>query len=114
MGLAITMDGSIVADYITTGVLNADVIRAGILKDYGGNFSLDFETGKLTMKKGSINIGNGNSQSMKMVTCLLVEEHLQVHSPEQRELLAVSLSRQAETLRVSFRHLTFLTVMAEA
>ena len=59
-GLAITMDGSIVADYITTGVLNADVIRAGVLKDYGGNFSLDFETGKLTMKKGSINIGNSN------------------------------------------------------
>lgn len=48
------------ADYITTGVLNADVIRAGTLKDYGGNFILDFETGKLTMKRGSINIGNGN------------------------------------------------------
>lgn len=59
-GLAITMDGSIVADYITTGVLNADVIRAGTLKDYDGNFILDFATGKLTMKKGSINIGNGN------------------------------------------------------
>lgn len=59
-GLAMTMDGSIVADYITSGVLNADVIRAGVLKDYGGNFSLDFMTGKLTMKKGSINIGNGN------------------------------------------------------
>lgn len=57
-GLAMTMDGSIVADYITSGVLNADVIRAGVLKDYGGNFSLDFTTGKLTMKKGSINIGN--------------------------------------------------------
>lgn len=57
-GLAITMDGSIVADYITSGVLNADVIRAGVLKDYDGNFSLDFTTGKLTMKKGSINISN--------------------------------------------------------
>lgn len=56
-GLAITMDGSIVADYITTGVLNANVIRAGVLKDYDGNFNLDFESGKLTMKKGSINIG---------------------------------------------------------
>lgn len=56
-GLAITMDGSIVADYITTGVLNADVIRAGVLKDYDGNFSLDFETGRLTMKKGSIALG---------------------------------------------------------
>lgn len=58
-GLAITMDGSIVADYITTGVLNADVIRAGTLRDVGGNFILDMETGKLTMKKGSIDIGNG-------------------------------------------------------
>lgn len=56
-GLAITMDGSIVADYINTGVLSANVIRAGVLRDYGGNFILDFETGKLTMKKGSINIG---------------------------------------------------------
>lgn len=57
-GLAMTMDGSIVADYITSGVLNADIIRAGILKDPYNNFSLDFETGKLVMKKGSINIGN--------------------------------------------------------
>lgn len=56
-GLAMTMDGSIVADYINTGVLNADVIRAGVLKDVGGNFSLDMKTGTLTMKKGSINIG---------------------------------------------------------
>ncbi|NCE64065.1 hypothetical protein D1159_05555 [Pseudoflavonifractor sp. 524-17] len=59
-GLAITMDGSIVADYITTGVLNADVIRAGTLRDYSGNFILDMATGKLTIKKGSIDIGNGN------------------------------------------------------
>lgn len=59
-GLAITMDGAIVADYITSGVLNADVIRAGVLRDYGDNFSLNFETGELIMKKGSIDIGNGN------------------------------------------------------
>ncbi len=58
-GLAITMDGSIVADYITTGVLNADVIRTGVIRDYGGNVSLDLNTGSLTIKKGSINLGNG-------------------------------------------------------
>lgn len=56
-GLAITMDGAIVADYITTGVLNADVIRAGTLRDYGSNVILDLDAGKLTMKKGSIDIG---------------------------------------------------------
>lgn len=59
-GLAITMDGAIVADYITTGVLNANVIRAGTLRDYNSNVVLDLDSGTLTMKKGSINIGNGN------------------------------------------------------
>lgn len=58
-GLAITMDGSIVADYITSGVLSANLIRAGKLQDYNENFSLDFDTGALVMKKGSIDIGNG-------------------------------------------------------
>lgn len=59
-GLAITMDGSIVADYITTGTLNADVIRAGVLKDVGDNFRLDLDTGELTIRKGSIDLGDGN------------------------------------------------------
>lgn len=57
-GLAITMDGSIVADYVNTGILNADVIRTGVLRDTAGNFILDMASGKLTMKKGSINIGD--------------------------------------------------------
>lgn len=138
-GLAITMDGSIVADFITAGVLNGDLIRAGaiqdvkknnywnlttgefrlsayakvgdstvasqddvkdldnsfdqqkvfnrltnngqaqgiyltnkklyinaeyiatgVLSDSKGNVTFDLNNGKLTMKKGSINIGNGN------------------------------------------------------
>jgi hypothetical protein len=46
-GLAMTMDGSIVADYITTGTLNADRIRAGILRGITGNSYWDLETGKL-------------------------------------------------------------------
>lgn len=56
-GLAITMDGAIVADYITAGVLNADVIRIGILRDYGSNTVFDLNEGTLTMKKGSISLG---------------------------------------------------------
>jgi len=59
-GLAITMDGSIVADYITTGTLNADLIRAGVLKDYYENFYLDLKKGDLIIKKGSIDLGDGN------------------------------------------------------
>ena len=42
-GLAMTKDGSIVADYITSGKLNANVIRAGRIK--GKNFDLDLDSG---------------------------------------------------------------------
>lgn len=37
-GLAMTMDGSIVADYITTGLMSADRIRGGSLKLGGGSY----------------------------------------------------------------------------
>ena len=59
-GTAITMDGKIVADYITAGTLNANIIKAGVLQDTNGNTSFDLSTGTLTIKKGSINLGNGN------------------------------------------------------
>ncbi len=59
-GLAITMDGAIVADYITAGVLNGDVIRIGVIRDYNSNVVFDLNNGTLTMRKGSIDIGNGN------------------------------------------------------
>lgn len=46
--VAMNMDGSIVADRITTGTL----------KSQNNNFNLNLNDGTLTMKKGSINIGN--------------------------------------------------------
>lgn len=58
-GLAITMDGAIVADFITAGILNADLIKTGKLQDIDGNIIFDLSTGMLTIKKGSININNG-------------------------------------------------------
>lgn len=58
-GLAITMNGAIVADYITTGTLNADLIKTGKLQDTNSNVVFDLSTGTLIMKKGSINIGSG-------------------------------------------------------
>lgn len=60
--ITMTLDGKINASQITTGILNADLIRAGTLADTGGNFSLVLATGALTMKKGSININNGAFQ----------------------------------------------------
>lgn len=58
-GLAITMDGAIVADYITTGTLKADIIKTGVLKDINSNTVFNLDTGSLMMRKGSININNG-------------------------------------------------------
>jgi len=57
--LAMTMDGAIVADFITAGILNADLIKTGKLQDIDGNVIFDLSTGTLTFKKGSININNG-------------------------------------------------------
>ena len=48
-GTAITQDGEIVADFITTGDLNAQVITTGILKDRQGNNSLNLDTGELSL-----------------------------------------------------------------
>lgn len=57
--VAITMDGKINANMITTGTLNASIIKAGVLRDNANNNSWDLSSGALTMKSGSINIGSG-------------------------------------------------------
>lgn len=43
--LALTADGKIVADAIATGVLNADLIKAGTLSDEKGNSTIDMTNG---------------------------------------------------------------------
>lgn len=55
-GIAITSTGAIVADFITAGTLNANVIRAGILQDAQGYNSWNLQTGAFTITNGSINI----------------------------------------------------------
>lgn len=44
-GLAMTSDGEIVADYITTGTLNADLIKAGTIEDAAHNSTIDMTNG---------------------------------------------------------------------
>ena len=55
-GLAMTMDGSIVADFITTGVLNAELVKTGVLSSVDGRFNVDMATGEF-----SISSDNGNN-----------------------------------------------------
>lgn len=54
--VAITMDGAIVADMITTGTFNANLIRAGILQSADGSNKWDLENGLFTMENGKIKI----------------------------------------------------------
>lgn len=62
---AITRDGSIVADFITTGSMDAARITAGILKSKDGRFLIDLTANTITMKnKSGATVfgfdGNGN------------------------------------------------------
>ena len=52
--LAITQNGEIVADFITAGTLNANVIRAGILQDAAGKNSWNLDTHELLITDGSM------------------------------------------------------------
>lgn len=49
-----TIDGHFVADYIDTGILNANIIKAGVLQDAGGNTVFNMETGALVSKNLTI------------------------------------------------------------
>lgn len=49
-GTAITMDGSIVADFITAGTMNANILRAGIIADRVGANFWNLETGEFSLQ----------------------------------------------------------------
>lgn len=50
-GLAMTADGEIVADFITTGILNADLIKAGVIEDANHNSSINMTTGLAILRQ---------------------------------------------------------------
>lgn len=47
---AITADGHVVADFVDTGTLNANIIKAGILQDAAGINSWNMETGEFNVQ----------------------------------------------------------------
>ena len=49
-GTAITQNGQIVANYISTGVLNADLIKAGTISDTNSNSTINMTTGEAKLK----------------------------------------------------------------
>lgn len=65
-GTAITMDGSIVADYITTGTLTANLIKAGVISDTSGSNSWDMISGAMTLRNATF-YGN-NDQTITNIS----------------------------------------------
>lgn len=65
-GIAITMDGRIVADFITTGTMSADRIRAGIIKDVYNNNVINLETGQVYLQanKTTVKTTDGRTYSI--------------------------------------------------
>lgn len=60
--VAITMDGAISANAITTGTMSADRIRTGILQSQDGNVVWNLNSGgSLTIKRGEIRLGTGGA-----------------------------------------------------
>ena len=56
-----TIDGSLVADFITTGVLTANLIKAGVLQSLNGASSINMETGQASLT-GSITTASDGFQ----------------------------------------------------
>ncbi len=82
---AITMDGKINADFITTGCLTANIIRAGVLAstDYSSYFNL--ESGYLSTSQANITggyISIGSSTYRTVISDGAIKEYLQSYSNE--------------------------------
>lgn len=61
---AITQDGAIVADFITAGTLNANVIKTGILQSINGGSSINLDTGEVNLKGTFTTTEDEESQSV--------------------------------------------------
>ena len=81
-GLAITQNGAIVADFITSGTLNANVIRAGILQDALGKNSWNLATGALSITEGTIDIVT-NSSTFDSIRLRYIDANQNVNTESQ-------------------------------
>ncbi|GAA0768558.1 hypothetical protein GCM10008908_09050 [Clostridium subterminale] len=66
-GTAITMDGAIVADFITTGVLNANLIKTGVLSSIDGSVSINLSNGAFSIggRSGDVATHTGSYSEWK-------------------------------------------------
>lgn len=63
-----TIDGNFNASFITTGVLDADLLTAGIIQDTSGNNYWNLDTGQLVTKQGTLGSFTIDSNGVKSGT----------------------------------------------
>lgn len=67
---AVTQDGHIVADFIDTGTLTANIIKAGIMQSVNGQFSFNLETGHISASDADLTgtfCVKGSKYNLKMI-----------------------------------------------
>ncbi|NMA82444.1 MAG: hypothetical protein GX962_01115, partial [Epulopiscium sp.] len=70
-GTAVTADGAIVADFITVGILNAALIKAGVLKSFNGKSWLNMEDGTFDFANGALAFDGLNLQMIGKIINVL-------------------------------------------
>jgi phage minor structural protein len=117
-GTAITQDGAIVADFITTGVLNANIIKAGILQDSQNKNFWNLATGEFKLSYNTKVDGNydyvglnvpteANTPASNWTTDALRKQHIgnvyYCTSNQKRYVWKVSTENIGLTLNFDYR-----------
>lgn len=91
---AITMNGAIVADFITTGTLTANIIKAGVLSSADGTSYFNLESGLIHTANAEIvggSISIGGEKYKTVISDGWVRQHLSSATSEVGGLIPISL-----------------------
>lgn len=110
--LGATLENGIVADFITTGTLLANIIKAGVLSSQNGKFALDMETGIVNMKDGNfsgeITWPEGSIRSTSGGMKLLANSLLEIISKARMDINATSINLDPGNGNVAIRGGNFI------
>jgi len=67
-GIAITMDGNIVANFVTTGTMSADRIRTGIIKDVYNDNVINLDKGEVYLKASKTVVADDKGTKYSLAT----------------------------------------------
>lgn len=90
--LAMTQDGQIVADFITAGTMNANMVRAGVLQSNDGDVSFDLNNAQINMKS----IGTAG-QTIRMLLRYASLQLLSAYGGEEKTAVQLATSNASNS-----------------